>query len=134
LQRWIFSTVPTLTFGVLYYFFVIGHDRRRILHHDVTLNPNALWIELQLHEAWECGEQQERFLIFDRDAKFSADVVSTVKAMGGHPNSDRLPQSLADREGHSWWSSCSVSAFEWSRRYLSATTQSSSPAHFRGRS
>jgi hypothetical protein len=48
---------------------VIGHDRRRVFHHDVTNNPNALWIELQ------------RFLIFDRDAKFSADVVSTVKAM-----------------------------------------------------
>src|SRR5664279_2994799 len=27
-----FFTVPTLTFGVLYCFFVIGHDRRKILH------------------------------------------------------------------------------------------------------
>jgi hypothetical protein len=27
-----FFTVPTLTFGVLYCFFVISHDRRRILH------------------------------------------------------------------------------------------------------
>jgi hypothetical protein len=26
-----FFTVPTLTFGVLYYFFVISHDRRKIL-------------------------------------------------------------------------------------------------------
>ena len=34
-------TVPTLTFGVLYCFFVIGHDRRRILHYNVTRNPNA---------------------------------------------------------------------------------------------
>ena len=46
-----FFTVPTLTFGVLYCFFVIGHDRRRILHHNVTRNPNALWVALQLHEA-----------------------------------------------------------------------------------
>ena len=60
---------------------MIGHDRRRVLHHDVTNNPNALWIELQRHETWECGQQPQRFLIFDRDAKFSADVVSTVKAM-----------------------------------------------------
>ena len=80
-----FFTVPTLTFGILYCFFVISHDRRRVLHHNVTRNPNALWVALQLHEAWECGEQPERFLIFDRDAKFSADVVSTVKAMGSHP-------------------------------------------------
>ena len=78
-----FFTVPTLTFGILYGFFVIGHDRRRILHHNVTRNPNALWVGLQLHEAWEGGEQSERFLIFDRDAKFSVDVVSTLTAMGG---------------------------------------------------
>ena len=31
-----FFTVPTLTFGVLYCFFVIAHDRRRILHWNVT--------------------------------------------------------------------------------------------------
>jgi len=80
-----FFTVPTLTFGVLYCFFIIGHDRRRILYHNVTRNPNTLWITLQLHEAWECGDRPERFLIFDRDAKFGTDVVSTVKAMGSQP-------------------------------------------------
>ena len=37
-----FFTVPTLTFGVLYCFFVIGHDRRKILHFNVTRQPNAL--------------------------------------------------------------------------------------------
>jgi hypothetical protein len=35
-----FFTVPTLTFGVLYCFFVIGHDRRKILHFNVTRNLN----------------------------------------------------------------------------------------------
>jgi len=80
-----FFTVPTLTFGVLYCFFVIGHDRRRILHHNVTRHPNALWVTLQLHEAWQCDEQPERFLIFDRDSKFGADVVRTMKAMGSQP-------------------------------------------------
>ena len=37
-----FFTVPPLTFGVLYCFFVIGHDRRKILHFHVTRNPHAL--------------------------------------------------------------------------------------------
>jgi hypothetical protein len=64
-----FFTVPTLTFGVLYCFFVIGHDRRRILHHNVTGNPDALWIALQLHETWEYGEQPQRFLLEARDEK-----------------------------------------------------------------
>jgi putative transposase len=81
---WISFTVPTLTFGVLYCFFVIGHDRRKILHCNVTLQPNALWIVLQLREAWGY-EQPYRFLIFDRDAKFSADVVRTVKQNGMQP-------------------------------------------------
>ena len=39
-----FFTVPTLTFGVLYRFFVISHGRRKILRCDVTRNPSALWI------------------------------------------------------------------------------------------
>jgi hypothetical protein len=47
-----FFTVPILTFGVLYCFFVIGHDRRKILHCNVTRQPDALWIVLQLREAW----------------------------------------------------------------------------------
>jgi transposase InsO family protein len=80
-----FFTVPTLTFGILYCFFVIGHDRRRVLHHNVTRNPNAIWVALQLHETWEYGEPPQRFLIFDRDSKFSADVISTVKALGSQP-------------------------------------------------
>ena len=37
-----FFTVPTLTFGMLYCFFVIDHDRRKILHLNVTQNPSAL--------------------------------------------------------------------------------------------
>ncbi len=31
-----FFTAPTITFGVLYCFFIINHDRRRILHFNVT--------------------------------------------------------------------------------------------------
>jgi putative transposase len=79
-----FFTVPTLTFGVLYCFFVIGHNRRKILHCNVTRQPNALWIVLQLREVW-VYDQPQRFLVFDRDAKFSADVVSTVKQNDTEP-------------------------------------------------
>jgi putative transposase len=79
-----FFTVPTLTFGVLYCFFVIGHDRRKILHLNVTRNPNALWLVQQLREAW-AYKQPLRFLLFDRDAKFGAEVVSAVRDMGSEP-------------------------------------------------
>ena len=36
-----FFTLPTLTFGVLYCFFVIDHDRRKILYLNVTENPSG---------------------------------------------------------------------------------------------
>jgi hypothetical protein len=36
-----FFTVPTITFGVLYCFFVISHDRRRILHINATKHPGS---------------------------------------------------------------------------------------------
>jgi hypothetical protein len=38
-----FFTVPTITFRVLYVFLVLRHDRRRIVHFNVTTNPTAQW-------------------------------------------------------------------------------------------
>jgi len=38
-----FFTVPTVTFRMLYCFFVIEHGRRRILHFNVTYHPTAKW-------------------------------------------------------------------------------------------
>src|SRR5260370_42040141 len=45
-----FFTVPTITFGVLYCFFVVSHGRRRILHFNVTQHPTSLWAVQQLRE------------------------------------------------------------------------------------
>jgi putative transposase len=39
-----FFTVPTITFGVLCCFFVISHERRRILQVNVTKHPTSAWI------------------------------------------------------------------------------------------
>jgi putative transposase len=38
-----FFTVPTITFRILYCFFVIEHGRRKILHFNVTENPTSSW-------------------------------------------------------------------------------------------
>ena len=43
-----FFTVPTLSFRVLYCFFVIEHHRRRILHFNATAHPMSDWILQQL--------------------------------------------------------------------------------------
>ena len=46
-----FFTVPTVTFKLLYCFFVIEHGRRKILHFNVTRHPTAEWVVQQLREA-----------------------------------------------------------------------------------
>src|SRR6516225_5472309 len=79
-----FFTVPTLSLSVLYCFFVIGHDRRKILRFNVTRAPNALWIVQQMREAWPYAPAH-KFLLLDRDAKFGEDIVSSAKDMGSQP-------------------------------------------------
>ena len=59
-----FFTVPTISFGVLYCFFVMAHDRRRVLHCNVTKHPTSQWVVQQLREAFPFGSVP-RFLIFD---------------------------------------------------------------------
>ncbi len=63
-----FFTVPTISFGVLYGFFVISHGRRRILHSNVTKHPTSRWIVQQLREAFPF-ELAPRFLIFNRNER-----------------------------------------------------------------
>jgi len=47
-----FFTVPTIRFQVLYVFLVLAHDRRRIVHFNVTAHPTAEWTAQQLREAF----------------------------------------------------------------------------------
>jgi len=75
-----FFTVPTITFGVLYCFFIIGHDRRRILYFHVTRHPTSLWVVQQLREAFPY-ETAPRFLIFDRDTKYGTEVPTAIRSM-----------------------------------------------------
>ncbi|MEX2263406.1 MAG: integrase core domain-containing protein [Bryobacteraceae bacterium] len=74
-----FFTVPTVTFQLLYCFFVVEHGRRKILHFNVTRQPTADWVVQQLREAFpEAGPY--RYVILDRDSKFDADVIAFLKA------------------------------------------------------
>ena len=73
-------TVPTLRFSVLYCFFVIAHDRRCILHFNVTRQPNSVWIAQQLREAFP-DDHPHKYVIFDRDAKFGIEVLAAAQAI-----------------------------------------------------
>jgi hypothetical protein len=75
-----FFTVPTLTFGVLYFFFVIARDRRRIVHFNATRHPSSAWVSQQLREAFPY-DSSPKYLIHDQDAIFGTEVVDTIEAL-----------------------------------------------------
>jgi len=76
-----FFTVPTATLRVLFVFIVLSHDRRHIVHFNVTEHPTEDWTAQQIREAFPWDEAP-RYLIRDHDAIFGNDIVTTTKAMG----------------------------------------------------
>ena len=75
-----FFTVPTVTFRVLFVFIVLSHDRRKILHFNVTARPTAAWTARQLLEA--CGpDHSPRYLVRDRDAIYGVRFRRQARAL-----------------------------------------------------
>ncbi len=58
--------VPTATSGVLFGFLVLAHDRRRVLHFNVTANPSAERTARQVVQALPRGKAP-RYLVRARD-------------------------------------------------------------------
>ena len=79
-----FFTVPTLTFRILYGFFVIEHGRRQILHFHATAHPTSDWILQQLREAFALPCPY-RYVLFDRDTKFSPAIREFLVSSGMQP-------------------------------------------------
>jgi len=76
-----FFTVPTATFRVLFAFVVLRHDRRRLIHFNVTAHPTAEWTAQQIVEAFPF-DTAPRFLIRDRDGVYGEAFQRRVTSMG----------------------------------------------------
>jgi transposase InsO family protein len=76
-----FLTVPTVTFGVLYVFFVLSPERRRVIHVNVTAHPTAEWAAQQIVEAVGPDAGLAR-LIRDRDKIFGVGFDRRVDNLG----------------------------------------------------
>ncbi len=76
-----FFAVPTATFRVLYVFLVLAHERRKILHFNITEAPSALWTAQQVVEAFPYTIPP-RYLLRDRDEIYGADFVHRVQGAG----------------------------------------------------
>ena len=76
-----FFVVPTATFGVLFGFLVMAHDRRRVVHFNVTAKPTAEWTARQLVQAFP-EETAPRFLVRDRDRIYGDRFRRMAKVLG----------------------------------------------------
>ena len=76
-----FFTVPTVTFKVLFVFIVLSHERRRVVHFNVTRFPTAKWTALQIVQAFP-WDTAPRYLLRDRDGTYGHDFVQRVCSMG----------------------------------------------------
>jgi putative transposase len=76
-----FFTVPTVMFKILFVFMVLAHDRRRVVHINVTDTPTAQWTAQQIVEAFP-WETAPRYLLRDRDAVYGVVFSSRVQALG----------------------------------------------------
>jgi transposase InsO family protein len=76
-----FLTVPTVTFDMVYVFFVLSLEPRRVLHVNVTAHPYAAWAAQQIMEAIGAELVPER-LIRDRDAIFGTAFDARVDNLG----------------------------------------------------
>ena len=92
-----FFTVPTLTFQLLWCFFVIEHRRRTILHVNVTREPTAAWVVQQLRDVF-LADGPHRYILLDHDSTFDGNVIAFLKATGPAPTRTGRSGALAKRD------------------------------------
>ena len=76
-----FFTVHTIWFEVLFVFVVLAHDRRRVLHHNVTAHPTAAWTAQQMVEAFPF-DSAPKYLLRDRDRIYGDEFRKQVEVLG----------------------------------------------------
>ncbi len=76
-----FFVVPTATFRILFVLVVLAHDRRRIVHFNVTEHPTARWTGEQMIQAFPDGTEP-KYLLRDRDSIYGEEFRERIQAMG----------------------------------------------------
>ena len=94
-----FFTVPTIRFQVLYVLLVLAHDRRRIVHFNVTAHPTAEWTVQQMREAFPF-DQIPRYLLRDRDGIFGGNRCRIPPTRGCNTSSREFHDQSGDDRSH----------------------------------
>jgi len=77
----VFFIVPTATLRVLFVFIVIAHDRRRIVHFNLTEHPTAQWTAQQIVEAFPF-DTAPSYLIRDGNGIYGERVTRRIESLG----------------------------------------------------
>jgi transposase InsO family protein len=81
MRRGLGTVVPTATFRVLFVLLILAHDRRRILHFNVTSGPSAEWTAQQVVQSFP-DDSATRYLLRDRDCIYGKYFRHQVKNLG----------------------------------------------------
>jgi len=76
-----FFTLPTATFRVLYCFVVMSHDRRKVLHFNVTEHPCARWTAQQIVNAFPY-DGAPKYLLRDNDSIYGQAFQDRLASLG----------------------------------------------------
>jgi putative transposase len=100
-----FFTVPTVTFRLFYVLVILQHDRRRLLHVNVTAHPSAAWVCQQLREAFPF-DTALRYVLLDRDAIFSTEVCRVLEHMEVRPVRTSVQSPWQNGVAERWIGTC----------------------------
>ena len=78
---------------MLFVFVVLAHERRRVLHFNVTEHPTAEWTAQQIIEAFP-EDAVPRYLIRDRDRVYGS--LTSAKSPWQNPFAERLIGSIRE--------------------------------------
>ena len=76
-----FFRVPTATIKILYVFVILKHDRREVVHFNVTQNLTAQWTAQQIVKAFPF-DTAPRHLLRDPDSTYGERFCRRVKSLG----------------------------------------------------
>jgi transposase InsO family protein len=76
-----FFMVPTATFRILFVLVILSHNRRQVVHFNVTSNPTAMRTAQQMVEAFP-WDTAPRYLLRDRDSIYGSYFRTRLKNMG----------------------------------------------------
>ena len=80
ISRSLIDWFPTATFRVMFVLVVLAHDRRRVIHINVTEHPTALWTGQQIVEAFP-ENTAPRYLLRDRDKIYGRDFRARIRSL-----------------------------------------------------